>query len=81
MNTIELTGEAKMEMKKIQARAAIELIKTVADAIKEVGRIPSGHLYAAMMNTLSLEQYNDLIALLKRTNLIEEANNELIWRG
>ena len=59
--------------------SAIQIIKAVADAIKEVGRIPNGHLYAQLLGVMTLGQYQSIIGTLKGAGLIEEKNNELIW--
>lgn len=59
-----------------QIHAIKEICKAIYEAIKEAGEagIPSGHLYAAMMAHLNLDQYNKLIEILKETKLIKEEN-------
>lgn len=54
---------------------------TIAKEIKESGSIPSGHLYAMVIGHVNFEEYQEIIALLKRIELIEESNHELIWLG
>jgi hypothetical protein len=64
-----------------QVKAVLEILVAVGDAIKELGRVPSGHLYARLMDKLSLEQYNTVIRKLKETGLVKEEAHELIWIG
>lgn len=66
-------------MDKQQINAAIEAISAIGRVIRDVKRIPSGHLYAQLMGVLSLEKYEGAIAILKKGNLIKEESNELIW--
>lgn len=66
-------------MEKQQISAAIEAISAIGRVIREVKRIPSGHLYAQLMGVVSLEKYEAAISILKRTQLIKEENNELVW--
>jgi ArsR family metal-binding transcriptional regulator len=62
-----------------QIQAAITAVSEIGKVIREVKRIPSGHLYAQLMGVLSLEKYEMIIGLLKKTGLVTEQNNELIW--
>jgi hypothetical protein len=66
-------------MTKKQILATFEVTRAIADAIRELKSVPSGHLYAQVMNHLSLEQYTKIIDLLKSNRLIEERNSELAW--
>lgn len=75
------------EQRKKQISAQIEIIKIVADTIRDLsanslpGGVPSGHLYAHLMSTFTLEQYQSVIDLLKRAELVEERNYLLSWIG
>lgn len=64
---------------KQQAMDGIKLIKLVADSIKELKRVPNGHLYAMLMSILSLQEYEKIINILKNAGVIELKNNELFW--
>lgn len=60
--------------------AALDVMRAVADAIKEAKRIPSGHLFAMLMeHGCSIEQFQTIVNTLKSTGLISEQNYELIW--
>ena len=55
---------------------------TVGDAIRELGSVPSGHLYARLMGHLSLEEFNEIISTLVRAGLVRrDANHLLVWAG
>ena len=60
-------------------KAALGILKAVADAIRELGEVPSGHLYAHLMRKLSLEQYEQVIGVLKQAGLITESNHLFTW--
>ena len=71
-----------MSTKEQQTEAVVEIIKAVADAIRELKRVPSGHLYARLMGHMDLDQYNLIIGLLINAGLIEKTNShELIWKS
>lgn len=61
--------------------AAIAIMKAVADAIKELGSVPSGHLYARLMSCMTLEEYNKIISMLKEAGVVKEENFLLTWVG
>lgn len=61
-------------------QAAMILVKIVADAIKEAGQIPAGHLYAILSaHGCTHGQFETLISTFKRAGLIAEKNNLLTW--
>lgn len=64
-----------------QVTAAIRAAAAVGDAIRELGSVPSGHLYARLMGHMSLDTYNKLIGLLKQADLVKEENHLLTWIG
>ena len=64
-----------------QVTAGIRAASAVGDAIRELGSVPSGHLYAHLMKFMSLETYNSLIGILKQANLVEEKAHVLTWVG
>mgnify|MGYP001592016593 CR=1 FL=1 len=64
-----------------QQQATIDVIRAVADAIRNLGEVPSGHLYARLMGHVSLEEYTSIIGTLKQAGLISEQNYLLTWIG
>ena len=70
------------EEQKKQIAAGIRVVAALAETIRELGETPSGHLYAHMMAFgMTLENYNEAIAMLKRAKLVEETNHLLRWVG
>lgn len=59
-----------------QASAAIECIRIAYEMVASKGTdgMPSGHLYAHMMNALSHEQYESMLALMLRTKLLSRSS-------
>lgn len=68
---------------KREVHAALEIVMAVAEAIRELGETPSGHLYANLMSSgMTLQAYNSIIETLKRAGLVEErASHMLVWVG
>lgn len=64
-----------------EATKALDIVATLAEAIRELKSVPNGHLYALVTPYMSLDQYNGILATLKRANLIEETNHVLKWIG
>lgn len=62
-----------------QMNAAVQITKAVADAIRELKEVPSGHLYAQLMGSMSLETYNMIIQTLRGAGLVSEQNHVLYW--
>jgi hypothetical protein len=65
-----------------QVRAAIEVTRAVADCIRELRQVPSGHLYARLMGHLSIEQFEQIISTLVHANLVRRHPSHLLeWIG
>lgn len=66
---------------KEKVSAALRIIQAIAEAIREVGTVPSGHLYATLCGRLSLTDYEFCIGRLKSAGLVSESANVLRWIG
>lgn len=64
-----------------QVSAALDVLRAVADAIRMLGRVPSGELYAHLCGQLTLEQYTQVISILKGSGVIREDAHVLIWQA
>ena len=64
-----------------QTQAAFGMVRAIAEAIRELKRVPSGELYARVMGHVSLESYQQIIIILKNSGLVSENSFELIWIG
>lgn len=65
-----------------QVQAGFEMMAAVAEAIRGLGTVPSGELYArSCMQHMSIETYNSVIGVLKRAELVSERNHLLTWTG
>ena len=61
--------------------AGVQAIAAVAEAIKELGSVPSGHFYVRLMDHFTLEQYEKVIGILVRADLVSNKNHLLTWIG
>jgi len=59
-------------------KAAVEIMKAVASAVKDLGSIPSGHLYAQLMGRMSLDSYEKMTGVLQRMGIISIDRNHLV---
>lgn len=66
---------------KEEVHAALEITLAVGEAIRDLKQVPSGHLYAASMAKLTIDQYNQIIATLKKARLVSETDHLLTWIG
>lgn len=62
-------------------KTAVEVIVAVGDAIREAGEIPSGTLYAILMDRLDLNSYETIIGTLVCAGLVRNSNHLLTWIG
>lgn len=62
-------------------RAVGTLVAAVADAIRDLGSVPSGQLYARVMAHMSIGTYLSIIDILKRAKLVSDTNHLLTWIG
>ena len=61
---------------------AVRIAHIVAEAIRDLGEVPSGHLYARLMGVMELQQYEQVIDLLIDAQLIERTPAHLLrWIG
>ena len=65
---------------KAEILAAVEVARSVADLIRELGEVPSGLLYARLMSFMDLAAFHQVVALLVDAGLVERrSNNILRW--
>ena len=62
-------------------QSALKVMVAAVEAIKDAGQIPSGHLYAAMMGTLSQSSYDAMLRQILRTGLVRQDGDVLIYVG
>ena len=65
-------------MNEEQKMKLVEVMGLVASVIKELGSIPSGHLYAQLMDKMSLDSYEKMTGALERMGIIRIDGNHLI---
>lgn len=71
-----------MNATKEQIATALQQVAAVADAIRGLGKVPNGELYAVLMaNGMSIESYTAIIRTLKNAGLVTEELHVLKWVG
>lgn len=61
---------------------ALHVLRIWADAIREAGSIPPGHVYAASMNIINtVDEFNVGIGHLVRAGLVKRNGDVLVWTG
>lgn len=68
-------------MDAVQIKAAFHSTVAIAEAIRELGQVPSGHLYARVMGTLDLTAYRAVIRTLVNAGLVSDSGDLLTWVG
>lgn len=63
------------------AANVVRVVSAVGDAIRELGKVPSGYLYAQVCGVMSLGVYERCIDMLKRAKLVEQNGMMLRWIG
>jgi hypothetical protein len=65
-----------------QLVGALEIVKAVAEALRELGEVPAGTLYAALMSKLSHAEFEQIIGIIHGAGLIERDDSHLLrWIG
>jgi hypothetical protein len=62
-------------------QAAFEVVAAITEIIRTSGEVPSGELYAYLMDKMSLETYNRILSTIKSSGLVVEKNHLLVWVG
>jgi hypothetical protein len=66
----------------VAASGTIQIMMAVTDAIYRAKQIASGILYAAVANAVSKSDFDKLVAMLVRMELVEELpGHQLKWIG
>lgn len=74
--------DSQLEQTKRQIRGFMEICLAVADAIKALGPVPSGHLYAQLMGHMDLTTYQRIIDTLVNAEVVRRDPSHLLtWVG
>jgi hypothetical protein len=68
-----------MSTTKEQLTAGLNTLRALADTIRELGEVPSGHLYASVMGAIDLQGYQKAIALLVKSGIVRQCGDVLVW--
>lgn len=70
-----------MDITNEEIQEAIQITVSVGRIVKELVRVPEGHVYHVLMPVMSLDAFNSCINQLVQAKLIKRENHELIWIG
>lgn len=63
-------------------KSPLAIIEAIAEAIRDLGNVPSGHLYAQLCGAVTLNQYEGIISILIDAGLVRRASSHLLtWIG
>lgn len=82
MLLVTTNHKSKMNPTPEQIKAYIEIVKAIADSIKELGSVPAGHIYAVVCGKMPLEQFERIIGKLVSGGLVTRDQSHLLhWKG
>jgi hypothetical protein len=64
-----------------QITAGLQIAAAIGTAIRELGEVPEGQLFARMMGHLDLRSFDAVIDALVRAGVVRRANHMLTWIG
>lgn len=71
-----------MQITKDQVTAYIQTVRAIADAIKEMGSVPAGTIYATVMSVMGLPAFERIIGTLTSAKLVKrDPSGMLHWIG
>lgn len=79
-----MIDKAKVEQAEKSVRAVMQIAAALADAIRELGTVPAGELYAnsLMGMGVSAEDFNRLIDVMVQAKMVKRDSHHLLtWIG
>jgi hypothetical protein len=64
-----------------QIQAIFDVMLAITEVIRAAGEIPSGVLYARLMDKIDIHTYNAILSRIKGSGLVVEKNHLLTWVG
>ena len=64
-----------------QQKKALLILMAVSDTVREMGEVPSGHIYAALTGKVDFQGFQGVIRTLKGAGLIKQNGDLLVWTG
>jgi endo-1,4-beta-mannosidase len=68
-------------MNEQQIEHIMNLVTVIGSGIQKLGGIPSGYLYAQMMDMVSIDEYQLVLATLVKLKVISVKNHYITWIG
>ena len=64
-----------------EVTAAFKALRAVAEAIRELGEVPEGQLYAGLSGHLELSVFEKIVGILVSADLVSRTHHRLRWIG
>lgn len=78
MTVVEMSRAMPSQAKILLAK---ETLKTLAEAVREAKSIPSGYLYAEVMDQMTPDVFEVFVVGMVNSGLVEKKHDLLIWKG
>lgn len=69
------------KLTRVEIKTFVAATHALAEAIEELGEVPSGHLYTTICGSISLDNYDKCIAALVGLGWIRKSGHVLHWVG
>jgi hypothetical protein len=69
------------KLTRTQIKTFVAATHALAEAIEELSEVPSGHLYATVCGSISLDNYDKCIASLVGLGWVRKSGHVLHWVG
>lgn len=64
-----------------QKASAFLMCAAITEAIRGLGEVPSGHLYARLMDKVDIQTYERIIGVIVGSGLVQKKGDLLRWVG
>ena len=64
-----------------RSQAILAALDAIQEAIRDLGEVPSGHLYAHVMGVMSIDTYQAIINALEQAGKIKVSHHLITWVG
>jgi len=65
-----------------EVSAAVAIVRAIADVIRELDKVPSGTLYAMLMDKFTLDEYNLMIDMMIKHGWVKRSGSHMLtWIG
>ena len=71
-------GRKRLGVARSEGHSVLTVDPNGSADFRELGEVPSGHLYARLADKITVAQYGQVIEILKRSGLVRESGAHLL---